>query len=169
MTRADRSHTIRSVPRLISSELAKFLESGVSVLVATRDGRMQPECARAVGARLEAGGDEVTVFLPVATSMRVVANLGENGRIAVCFASVDHRGIQVKGQVLGVAPADACDRQLVDRYRAAVAQEWGFVGLPPRITYRMNHWPCHAVRLRIEAVYVQTPGPGAGEPLRAAR
>jgi hypothetical protein len=42
-----------------------------------------------------------------------------------------------------------------------------FIGMPPRLTLRQDSWPCHAVRLRIESVFLQTPGPGAGAPLAA--
>ena len=69
----------------ISAELAAFFESGVSVLVGTRDARLLPECLRAVGARVEPGGTEITVFVPKATSALTVANLQDNDRVAVCF------------------------------------------------------------------------------------
>ena len=51
--------------------------------------------------------------------------------------------------------------------RAALAQEYAFVGIPPSVTFRIAWWPCHAVRFRVEAVFQQTPGPGAGAPLGA--
>ena len=154
---------------MISADLAPFLESGISILVGTRDARLRPDAVRAVGARVEHGGEELTLLLPDATAAGCLADLRDNGRIAACFSRArDHRSIQVKGRVTRAAPADAADREVVERYRAAVAQEWGFVGLPPRITFRVAHWPCHAVRLRVEAVFVQTPGPGAGAPLGGA-
>ena len=151
---------------VISAELAVFFESGVSVLVGTRDARLFPECLRAVGARVEPGGDEVTVFVPKATSAQTVANLADNRRVALCFErAADHRSIQVKGTLAALEDARDADRAIVDRYVEMIAQEWGFLGLPPRITHRMTHWPCHALRMRVETLFVQTPGPGAGDPL----
>ena len=154
---------------MISPELASFLESGVSILVGTRDARLLPECTRALGARVEAGGTELTVFLPDAISAVTVANLRQNGRLAVAFSRAqDHRSFQVKGQLVALGPATAQDRVALERYRCAWATELSVVGLPPRVTLRVVHWPAQAARLRVEAVFVQTPGPGAGAPLGAA-
>lgn len=122
-----------------------------------------------MGARVEPDRRELTVFLPAATADSTLANLRDNGRIAVCFSrAADHRSIQVKGRMLDERAGDEADREVVERYRAAVAQEWGFVGLPSRITFRVAAWPSRAVRLSIESVFVQTPGPGAGAPLGPA-
>jgi len=153
----------------ISRELAEFLESGISVLVGSRDARLLPEVARAFGARVEAGGRELTVFVPVATAERTLANARENGRLAVCFSAIDHRSYQVKGRMKGVRAADEDDRRSIERYRAALAHIYGTVGMPPRLTYRINHWPAHAVRLEVETIFLQTPGPGAGGALGQPR
>jgi hypothetical protein len=148
---------------VISPDLAAFLESGIAILVGSRDARLIPECTRGIGARVEAGGAELTVFLPDAVAGPTLTNLRENRRIAVSFSRAeDHRTFQVKGRVLSVEPATERDRADVDRYRCAWATGLGAVGLPPRITLRMVHWPAHAVRFAVEAVFVQTPGPGAG-------
>ncbi len=136
------------------------------MLVATRDARLSPDATRAMGARVEKDGAELTVFLPSATSAEARANLSDNGRIAVCFSrAADHRSVQVKGRALEVREAGARERGAVERYLAALAEAWGFVGVPARATLRLAHWPCHAVRLRVEGLFVQTPGPGAGAPL----
>ena len=153
----------------ISLELKEFLESGISLLVGSRDARLQPEVVRALGARIEEGGREVTAFVPVATSARTLANARENGRLAVCFASIDHRSYQLKGALIEARAADEQDRRLIERYRAALAQHFGLVGLPPRLTLRVAHWPAHALRVAIEDVFIQTPGPGAGVPLGVPR
>ncbi len=151
---------------MISSELATFLESGISMLVGTRDARLFPDSLRIVGARVGAEGLELTVYIPVATGATAVANLRDNGRIAVCFSRpMDHRTIQIKGRAIEIRDADDADRAVIDRYRAEFAETLAFVGLPSRVTLRMSHWPAHAVRIRVESIFVQTPGPGAGQPL----
>src|SRR6185436_14322142 len=150
------------VPNSISTELAGFLESGISVLVGSRDARLMPEVARAFGARVVPGGNELVVYLPVATAARTLANARENGRLAVCFSAVDHRSYQVKGRLLEVLDAGDEDRRRIETYRAGLAQHYGFVGMPPKLTYRIAHWPAHAVRMAVEAIFLQTPGPGAG-------
>jgi hypothetical protein len=110
----------------------------------------------------------VTVFLPDATGQTTLTNLADNGRVAVCFSRIeDHRSIQLKGQVVAIEPAGPTDRPIVDRYRGEFVKNIAMIGLPPRISLRLNAWPCRAVRFRIESVFVQTPGPGAGAPLEA--
>lgn len=153
---------------MVSAELAEFIQSGVSVLAGTRDARLMPDAMRGMGVRVEEGGAELTVFLPAATSARAIANLRANGCIAVCFSRPsDHRSIQLKGQAVAIREADASERAAVERYRGELAQALAFVGVPISTTLRMAHWPCHAIRMRIDAVYQQTPGPGAGAPLGA--
>jgi hypothetical protein len=148
---------------VISPDLAAFLESGIAILVGTRDARLVPECTRGIGARVEAGGQELTIFLPDAIAGQSLSNLRDNGRIAVGFSrSSDHRSFQLKGRVVSLAPASERDRGDIERYRCAWASSLGEVGLPPRITLRMAHWPAHAARFAVEGIFVQTPGPGAG-------
>ena len=148
---------------MISDEVASFLESGVSILVGTRDDRLVPEAVRGCGAAVCAGGTELLVLVPEATGAATVANLAANGRIAVTFSRpTDHRSLQIKGRVLERRAAGDGERAIADRYRCGFAQELALVGVPPRMTIRMAMWPAHAVRLAIAGVFVQTPGPGAG-------
>lgn len=135
------------------------------MLVGTRSERLLPDCCRAVGARVENGGEELTVFVPLATAESNLINLADNGRIAVCFARIDHRTLQIKGPVLSIRDGDDEDRRQVYRYRTLLAESWGVIGIPPRVTMRMAHWPCLAVRFRVESIFDATPGPGAGAPL----
>jgi len=151
---------------MIEQELQEFLESGVSVLVGTRDRRLLPEGARGFGLRVEAGGRELALFLPRAWSERTLANLRDNGRIAVVAARpADHRSVQIKGQVLEVREAGAADREAMGRYREVLVRDFGAIGYPPRVFHRLAVWPADVVRLRVESLFEQTPGPRAGEPL----
>lgn len=154
---------------MIGADLAPLLQSGVSLIVGTRDSNLVPESARALGARVETGGRDVTVFLPVATCAQSIANLAANGRIAVTFVRIgDHYAVQAKGRVVEVRAATGDEHELIDRYRGELIQALGFVGMPPRQTARFAHWPAHAVRFVVEALYEQTPGPGAGGALARA-
>lgn len=151
---------------MIDSELAAFLQSGLSMVVGTRDADLRPEVARAVGLRVEAEGAEATVFVPVSTGADTLANLEANGRIALtCSRPADHRTLQLKGAVLEIRAADERDRGDIERYRQELAGVLGYVGVPPRLTGRVQAWPCHAVRFRVEALFQQTPGPDAGAAL----
>ena len=153
----------------LSGELSGFVQSGVSVLIGTRDVDLVPEACRGLGARVERGRREVTVFVPEVTGTRTFDNLRDNGRIAVCFSrAIDHRSVQLKGRVLSIEPATDDDRIVIDVYRASIAHAWGELGFPPRITMSITHWPAVAVRFAVESVFEQTPGPRAGVPIQPA-
>jgi hypothetical protein len=155
---------------VISEDLANFLESGVTMLVGTRDAECRPEGVRGFGARVERGREELTVFVSAVNAARTLANVRANGRVAICFTRpIDHRSIQVKGQVLDVRDAVDDERPLVDGFGERLSRILGEIGVPPRLVLRMNRWPAHALRVRMEGVFVQTPGPGAGTPLGGGR
>jgi hypothetical protein len=149
--------------RLISDEIAAFLSQGLSTLVGTCSAARIPQCVRAVGIRLHAERTRAAVFLPAATSEKTVANLRDNPRIAVLASyPLDHRSLQLKGAVLGVAPAPESDRAYIDAYMSTFASVLEVVGMPYEVVTMVTHWPALTVEFAIEELYVQTPGPGAG-------
>ena len=153
---------------MISADLVPFIESGVSILIGTRDANLVSECSRGLGARVEPGNAEITTFVSEPIAGRTLENVAGNHRIAVCFTRpIDHYSIQVKGRVLEVREASADELELVDRYRGAVARTLAEIGLPTRFTMRIASRPCWAVRFSAESMFVQTPGPGAGDPMAA--
>src|SRR5690349_19737745 len=96
---------------MIPPDLCSFLESGVSVLVGTRDARLVSECQRALGMSVAPDRLHLTVFVPCAVGARIVADARENGRIAVSCARVeDHQSVQLKGQVVEIREAGEAER-----------------------------------------------------------
>ncbi len=155
-------------PFELDTELAAFVESGVVILVGSRDAQLVPDCCNGCGARVEPGRQEITVFLPVATAESVIANLADNSRVAVSFGRItDDHCVQLKGRVLAIAEATESDNARLSAYHQAMVQSYGWAGAPPALSARINFWPAWAVRLAIESKFLQTPGPGAGEPLGA--
>ena len=153
---------------MIPPDLRALVDSGASLLVATRDAELFPEAVRAMGVRLLEEGREVEVCVPHATGARTAANARTTGRVAVCFSRVrDHKTFQVKGRCVEVRDATEADRPWIERWRAGFTDNLAFVGMAPRVTLRIAFWPAHVLRVRVDAVFIQTPGPGAGEPLPA--
>ncbi|HEY6562475.1 MAG TPA: pyridoxamine 5'-phosphate oxidase family protein [Polyangiaceae bacterium] len=147
----------------LPEDFVDFMESGVSVLVASRDEDLRPECMRAVGVSVAADRQSMTLFLSEVMAGRTLENLRDNGEIAVSFSRpIDHRSLQVKGRVTALRPAMEEDRSLQDRYLIAYVEQLYLVGLPRSLARRVRSWPSVAVSLQIADVFVQTPGPGAG-------
>ena len=154
--------------RPLSPKLVEFFESGVSVLVATRDAQLRPVCARAMGASVRRDGRVVTIFIPNPVASRTVENVRDNGAIAVTFVRpLTHEGVQIKGTCTSIRESDEDARELQERYRAAYAEQLRAVGIPRQVTSRLVCWPSVAIDLEVRDVFVQTPGPGAGRRLES--
>lgn len=149
---------------LIPDDLAELFEGGVSILVGTRDAARIPEATRGVGAIVHPDRRRLTIFIPVDVSELALKNLGENGLIAVGFSSIlDHKTIQVKGTVENIRSATDPEREIVSRYHAAFSEVLYIIGLPRAVTRTLNTWPCHAVTFAATDIFLQTPGPNAGQ------
>lgn len=151
---------------MIDGELAAFLEGGQSIHVGTRDAEGRPDGARGVAARVDADGVHLEVYVSKVAFERIRARLDTSRQAAVVFGRpTDDRACQVKGTVVGVRSAERSER------RFALAQWDGLltaldrIGIPRALADRWAHWPAEVVRLRVTAVFEQTPGPQAGAQL----
>jgi hypothetical protein len=152
----------------LPEDWVEFVESGVSILVGTRDEALRPEASRALGATVSADRTRISIFAPEATSSRTCENAAATLRVAVTFSRpIDHRALQVKGPVLAVRSARPDERVIQERYVAAYVEQLYLVGLPRGLTRRVCYWPSMVVELGIEQLFMQTPGVGAGRRLEA--
>jgi hypothetical protein len=153
---------------MLPEEHVTFVESGVSVLVGTRDAGMRPFGLRAMGAKVHADRKTLTVFIPDQTAERTLADLRDNGRIALTFTRpIDHRSMQLKGKAIAIRAATEDERPFLESYVEGWARHLEVVGLPRAIGSRLTYWPATAVDVIVEASYHQTPGPSAGKCLTA--
>lgn len=155
---------------MLPEEHVTFIESGVSVLVGTRDAGMRPFGMRAMGVKVHADRKTLTVFIPKPTGARTLADLRDNGRIAVTFTRpLDHRSMQLKGMAVAFRDANEEERPFLESYVEGWARHLEVVGLPRAIGSRLTYWPATAVDVVIEASFHQTPGPSAGKSMAASR
>lgn len=151
----------------IDAALADFLTSGLVLGAATRDDRLVPDVVRPAGLRVEPGGQEVTFFVASISAAQMLKNVESNRRVAlVCSNPQDNRSVQLKGGVLETRPAREDERPLMDQYRARFARMLEPLGVPPSFVMRTQIWPAVAVRFQLEQIFLQTPGPAAGESFR---
>ena len=154
-------------------ELHALLEGPSIMYLATRNAALEPLSALAFGLQAARDGRELTLFLPAVLSAPTLANLRDNGQMALTLVRPsDHRAVQIKGTWLGERRTSDDDRAFLTRYRDEMLQEMGMVGVPRSRWRRLAWWPSVALRMEIRDVFVQTPGPSAGqriEPAPAAR
>jgi hypothetical protein len=150
----------------VPERLEPLLEGLVAVHVGTRDAGLRAEEVMAAAALLDPDGTRLTVYLPVATSGQSLANLRDNGAVAVVLSQpLTHRTVQLKGRVETIRAAREDEREAVERHAAGFDAEVEAIGLPPTVVRRRSKWPCHAVTFVVAEAYEQTPGPRAGEPM----
>lgn len=153
--------------RPIPDELAAFLESGLAIVVGTRDAALRPDGAAALAMRVHADGAHVTLFVSDASAARLSHSLAQSPRIAVVLdLPSTHRACQLKGTVLSVRPATDAERPEIDRQRDALYRDLESIGIPSAMFAEWRVWPSMALEIEVQELYEQTPGPGAGDRLQ---
>jgi hypothetical protein len=157
-------------PVPIDEALKAFIESGVSVVVGTRDEGLVPEIVRAWGPHVNRDRRSLRLCVPEATSVRTRTNLVANGRIAVAFSLPStYETVQLKGRHLRTTRPSADDRLRVDRHRESFAAVNESLGVPRArgdIFWRRELTGSSlfvTIHFLVDAVFNQTPGPAAGE------
>jgi Pyridoxamine 5'-phosphate oxidase len=156
---------VRPAP-VLSEEIAELLASGVDIYVATRDANLAPESMLAMGLKVHADRCSVTLYLPQALAQATLRNLDNNAQIAITLSRPsDYNTVQLKGRAGLVRQSGPADRDLQVVHRAALVEQLAGVGIPRSATRRLVWWPSVAVEVEVNAVFAQTPGPHAGEPI----
>jgi len=156
----------------ISAELKAFLESGVSVVVGTRDADLVPEITRAWGLLVSKDRKSLSLCVPLATSHKTLDNLASNGQVALCCSlPTSYKTVQLKGQCIETTDPRRADLTAVERHREAFGRLNARIGFPRQ--HSKTFWRRELetspvlVKLRFvpEQIFDQTPGPDAGSPL----
>ena len=164
---------VRPPPGLaLTTELAAYVLSGVSVVVGTRDAHLVPEIARAWGPQVGRDRRILSVCVALAGSGRTLDNLRDNGRLAVTFAlPTNYRSIQLWGRCLGTGKSNREDLAALAEHRDSFARLNETMGVP-RVAIEtlwkreLQESPVMIkIRFMAEQIFDQTPGPRAGSPL----
>ena len=148
---------------MIPDSIVHFLETGVSVMVGTRNASLMPECTRAWGIQVAPDRHAVTIFLSEIFASETIDNLRANGMIAVtCTRPTDHITCQLKGRVTAITPMTRTGRDHCRQWHHDFTAELKAVGVPPELPEAWIVEPTVAVEFAVSAVFDQTPGPGAG-------
>jgi hypothetical protein len=98
---------------------------------------------------------------------RFLESLRENGAIALTIGEMTtHETYQIKGRYLSHRPVQAVEAELADRVRDRLAKTLQALYHDERIDPFVRAsipTPTLAVAVEVTEVFVQTPGPGAGE------
>lgn len=150
---------------MIPDRVLEVLHGPAMMFVGTRDAGLRPAHTAAVGAVAHDDRRTVTFFVPESRSAKLLGNLTDNGRVALDFGWMSHEAYQLKGTYFSSRPTTGEDIARQEAYRkklvAAVRQVY-----PEEIARSLalgyQYKPGVAVTFRVDEVYLQTPGPGAG-------
>jgi hypothetical protein len=150
---------------VIPDRVLEVLNGPAIMFVGTRDSGLRPAHTGAVGAVVHDDRQTVTFFVPESRSAKLLSNLQDNGRVAFDFGWTSHEAYQLKGTYLSSRPTTPEDVARQEAYRkrllAAVRQAYPEEVARPYVL-GARYKPALAVTFRVDEVYLQTPGPGAG-------
>ncbi len=153
-------------PVALPEDIAAFIQSGISISLASRDDRFVPSIAKGVGCRVSPGRDAVTVMVFANAAEALLRDVAHCGQLAVVFSRPStNRTLQIKGRDVTTAPAGPADVALARRYIALFAEELRALGWSADYVHDIFwHDPVHLAALHFtpEGAFQQTPGPGAG-------
>lgn len=156
---------------LIDAEHAAFMQGGVSISAGSCGSGKLPSLARATGCRVDADRRRVSIYVAASHAVDLLADVRATGAIAVVFSQPStNRTMQVKGRDAVVAALAAGELAVVEAYRDAFVHELAPLGYAPHLIYTVLACaPDDIVALRFSpcAAFTQTPGPQAGQPLKA--
>ncbi|HRP74959.1 MAG TPA: hypothetical protein PK725_08345 [Rhodocyclaceae bacterium] len=154
---------------LIDAEHAAFITGAVSIGVAGRNRERLPSLTRGVGCRVAADRSRVYVLVGAEQSREVLADIRDNGMIAVVFSQPStHRTVQFKADDACVEALDDADLLIVERYRQAFVAHLSALGYSELAVRTLIDCPAYdlvAIGFSPCAAFTQTPGPQAGMPL----
>jgi hypothetical protein len=157
---------------VLIEQLRQVVESGVTVLVATRDARLIPEMVRGWGLRVLPDLQQLEICIAECTGRQTLDNLADNGEVAVTVTVPStYRSIQFKGRAVETSAPFPEDYEHVDRDRESFLAAVEQVGLLRPIATRIFAAEMEVssamikIRLGIREIFEQTPGPRAGSRL----
>jgi hypothetical protein len=152
---------------MVSPALTAFLEGSVGIHIGTCNARLEPSGARALAVRVDPDGTHLDVFLAEVAAARLAPDFAASGQAAVSFGRpIDDRACQVKGEVVGVRPAEESERDAIRAQFESFLDNLERIGIARASAANWVMWPAVAIRVKATSIFEQTPGPAAGTPMR---
>ena len=153
----------------IPGRVVRFLEQHANVAFAgTRSRELVPYGHRVTGWSVGDGGETLTALIPESSTSQLVESLLDNGEVALTVEEFpSHETYQFKGRYLRHRSVRPDDVAVVDRIRDRFVRgvRHVYTDAPPQLFSAYIQQPAVAVEFEVHEIFVQTPGPGAGERL----
>lgn len=153
---------------MLEEDVATFISGNVMMIAATRDETMRAHIGRGCGAYFDPDVGDVTLLASSTQWPEFHANARSGAPIALTVCQPDnYRCLQVKGQIASVAEATAGQRARAQRYldtMLAIMADLGVTRLQLSLVF--SNVDLVAIRFWPADLFIQTPGPEAGERMR---
>ena len=151
---------------MIPGSILSFLESEAMVAIAaSRDESNTPHLHRVSGWSIEADGETINCFIPDAFTAHLDYTLAQNGEFALTAEQLgSHKTYQFKGVCVRSRSVTDDDLAVSERLRAQFAEalEQAF-GMPVEASRGFVLPPALVLQLKVSEIFLQTPGPEAGQ------
>ena len=116
------------------------------------------------GASLDNENNTVTCFVLSLFAEPILKNLREKGRVSFFFGLPSHEAYQFKGQFLETREITEEELANTEKVLSVTKNMFDSVGIPREAVERMfGTLPNLGITFRVEKVFIQTPGPEAGQ------
>jgi hypothetical protein len=157
---------------MLDADNAAFIQTGVSISLATCGADRLPNLIRGLGCKLLAGGQRVGIFVSASLASAVFRDIRANRRLAGVFSlPSSNRTLQLKGDDAEVLPFDPADLPIIDRHIAAFYVEVAPEGVPEAVVRTVFSYRPDDLAMVVfspSAAFSQTPGPKAGQSIGGA-
>ena len=153
----------------IPGRVLRFLEQYANLAFAgTRSRELVPYGHRVSGWVVGDGGQTLVALIPESSTSHLLESLQDNGELALTVEEFpSHETYQFKGRYLRHRQVRPEDVAVVERIRERFVKgvRHVFTDAPPQVFNAYIQLPAVAVEFEVQEIFVQTPGPGAGERL----
>jgi hypothetical protein len=154
----------------LSKEHVAFVESGVSVVLASRDSQNRPFLGRASGCHVAADG-RIKIFISRRKYPFLLDAIRRTGAVAASFSEPStNKSLQIKGAGAQLAELDPGDIDRIADHLNLFAADVERIGLRaalPRTVLAAAAEDLQAVVFVPAVAFIQTPGPVAGNQIGA--
>jgi hypothetical protein len=153
---------------MIPGMIIRFLEDKAMIAWAgTRDEEYVPHLHRVSGWLVEPDQETIACSIPEGFTTALISSLENNGRFALTVEQIgSHETYQFKGDYVDSRPCNETDMIAFERFRERFGS---FVsnrmGLSKEACCSYFIEPSLVIRFKVREIFLQTPGPGAGQRL----
>jgi len=155
---------------MIPQEIVDFIYSGQAGAVGSRDENMVPMLAMCWGTSIRDTEGVVITYVVQEQYEQILKNFHNNGRVTVTLVeTTSYRSYQFKGQFLEARAMTPDEVDFQRQFRETVVAGFNSGGYPYEVADRYVGRADLAIEFKVEEIFDQTPGPGAGKAVELAK